>query len=372
MHLYKRGKIWWMEFECDGVRYRQSCHTTVRAVAKTWANSIKVARKMPTFEEAVDVLRILYKKPRAGALALDAAWGVYQEIAKSIGRDKVSRSTERLRRSHLAAFIEWAAKECPNAKTVEDVTAPVAARFAGHLQRQGKKTKTRKNIIGDLSTVWRILEKASSAIRNPWANLAPTDVDGERGKAFSEAQLEAVMEAAKSVGKDWYTVALFGVHTGLRYGDIAMLRWQQIDGGVLRTTPRKTQRHGIATAFPLIAPLAAALDALPRRGDFLFPLHADSYERSRSSHGAAMSFSEVLKAAGLDGRGFTFHSLRHTAATRLASAGVGVETRKRILGHTRDETAARYDHAEHLAEVRDAMEAADRLSTVRPSGLGLG
>ena len=43
---------------------------------------------------------------------------------------------------------------------------------------------------------------------------------------------------------------------------------------------------------------------------------------------------------------------------RLAGAGVGLETRKRILGHTVDATARRYDHDEHLAEVKAAMEAA--------------
>ena len=70
---------------------------------------------------------------------------------------------------------------------------------------------------------------------------------------------------------------------------------------------------------------------------------------------------EVLDEAGVDGN-YTFHSWRHTVATRMAASGVGVETRKRILGHTRDETAARYDHDEHLGEVRAAIEAAAHLS----------
>ena len=44
--------------------------------------------------------------------------------------------------------------------------------------------------------------------------------------------------------------------------------------------------------------------------------------------------------------------------TRLAEAGADIETRKRILGHTEDITARRYDHDEHLAETRRALEAA--------------
>ena len=365
MHLYKRNKIWWVEFVCDGVRHRQSCHTTQRAVAQTWVESLKIAKKMPTFEEAVEVLRILYKKPRPGAMALDAAWSIYLDVAKSIGRDKISPTSLRKRARNFANLRDWLAAECPMVRCVEEVTQPVAAKYAAHLQRAGdKKTKTRKNIIGDLSTIWRILEKASNDVHNPWASLAPTDVDGERGKAFSPAQVEAVLKAAAQVGKEWPGVITVALHTGLRYGDVAMLTWREIgDDGVMRVDPRKTKNYGIQVAFPIIAPIRSALDAQPRRGDFVFPLHADAYERAATSHKQMMAFSEVLKAAGLDGQGYTFHSLRHTAATRLAGAGVDIETRKRILGHTESETARRYDHDEHLAEVRAAMEAAAEKQT---------
>lgn len=358
MNLYKRGNIWWLEYVSGGIRHRRSCHTPNKKVAQAFADSIKVAKKMPTFEDAVEVLRMFYNKPRKGVLPLDGAWEIYQEVAKSVGRDQLARSTIRMRASHFRAFLEWAKVEAATVTTVEGVTPPIAAAFAAHLQRGGNKAKTRKNIIGNLSTIWRMLEKASGEIRNPWANLAPTNDDGKRGKAFTSEQVEAVLEAARKVGKDWEPVVVIALHTGLRYGDVAMLTWQQIDGDILRVTPRKTQRHGISTAFPIIAPIRAALDALPRRGDFLFPGHAELYERAMSSHGLAMQFSEVLRAAGLDGQGFTFHSLRHTAATRLAGAGVGIETRKRILGHTEDATAERYDHDEHLGELKAAMEAA--------------
>lgn len=361
MHLYKRNKTWWVEFVSDGVRHRQSCHTPVKAVAQAWVDSLKIAKKMPTFEEAVDVLRILYKKPRSGAMLLDAAWNIYTEISKSVGRDQVSATTLRKRAGNFRNLCEWIAKDCPMVKTVEAVTPPVAAKYAAHLQRDGKKSKTRKNIIGDLSTVWRILEKASAEIRNPWANLAPTDIDSERGKAFTPDQVEAILKAAREVGKEWFGVVTMALHTGLRYGDVATLTWREIgEDGVLRVDPIKTRRHGIQVAIPIIAPMRAVLDEVPRRGDFVFPLHADAYERAATSHKQMLEFSEVLKAAGLDGQGYTFHSLRHTAATRLAGAGVDIETRKRILGHTEDVTARRYDHDEHLAEVRAAMEAAAR------------
>lgn len=368
MHLYKRGNVYWVEYEAGGKRYRQSCKTGRRDVAVTFMNSIKVAAKMPTFEDAVEVLRRLYDKPRAGVVKLGAAWETYLQVAKSVGRDKLSADTMRRRKGAIKNLVTWLKKNRPLVETVEAVTQPVAAAYAAALAEGGRKTKTRANIIGELSSVWRILEKASTGIHNPWATLAPQDTDSNVGKAFSPDELKRVLAAAAKVGKDWRPVCLIALHTGLRYGDVATMRWAQIEkhgdtfiDGVIRLKPSKTARHGIQTAFPITKPIAEALAAVDGRGgDYLFPMHSELHgNRGRMSR-EALSFAEVLKEAKLYGQGFTFHSLRHTAATRLAGAGVGLETRKRILGHTVDATARRYDHDEHLDEVRAAMEAAAR------------
>ena len=45
MTLYKRRKTWWVEYQVDGVRHRQSTHTHKYAVAKAWASQIDTARK---------------------------------------------------------------------------------------------------------------------------------------------------------------------------------------------------------------------------------------------------------------------------------------------------------------------------------------
>lgn len=370
MHLYKRGRVWWVEYEAGGRRYRQSCKTGRRDVAQTFLSSIKVAAKMPTFEDAVDVLRRLYKRERPGVIALSSAWPTYVEVARSIGRDRLSADTLRRREGIVKKFVAWAKKNRPLVETLEAVSPPVAAAYAAALADGKRKTKTRANIIGELSSVWRVLEKASGALRNPWSNLAPVNTDGQRGRAFTDEQLQALLTAARAVGKDWYPVCVIALHTGLRYGDVAMLTWADISGwraagdsGVIRLVPSKTRRFGIATAFPIIAPVSEALGQVERRGDFLFPLHSELHgNRGRMSR-EALSFAEVLRAAGLHGQGFTFHSLRHTAATRLAESGAPIETRKRILGHREDLTAERYDHAEHLDEVRAAMEAASGVSS---------
>lgn len=358
MTLYRRGRIWWVEYQVDGVRHRQSTHTQKYNVAKAWASQIETARKMPTFEEAVAVLKMFYKQPVEGLLPIDTAWDVYIELARATGKAAISADTLRRRKLVLSRFLAWVRKERATIRTIEAVTGPVAAGFATYLANGLKlKTKTRINNIADLNTIWKMLEHASTGIRNPWASLRPVDIDGKFGKAFTPADEKRVLEAARAVGKNWYHICVIMRHTGQRYGDVARLMWSNVDGDVIRLTPHKTQRHKIAVTIPITEPIREALKTIPKTGDYLFPLHADLYDQ-RGPASRIIPFREVLCKAGLENAGYTIHSWRHTAATRLAGAGVDIETRKRILGHTEDVTARRYDHDEHLDEVRAAMEAA--------------
>lgn len=356
MNLYKRGRVYWIKYMTRGVVHRQSTRSTDYKVAKKWLDQIRVAKNMPTFEEAVEVLRMFYRNASDG-IAIDDAWRKYLALASATGKAALSKSTMYGRELNVRRFVEWLRRARPTVKTVAAVNGPVAAEYATFIATQPIKSKTRINIIADLSTVWKLLEKASTDIHNPWLNLQPRNIDGGRGKSFSPEDEQKVMEAARQVGKDWYPICVFMRHTGLRYGDVARLRWNDIDGETLRLMPHKTSRHGIEVVIPIIAPLREILDGLAHRGDFLFPMHAELYEQ-RGRRNKALAFRKVLAAAGLAKAGYTIHSWRHTAASRLAGAGVDIETRKRILGHTVDETARRYDHDEHLAETRKALESA--------------
>ena len=357
MKLVKRGKNWWVDYTVGGRRHRQSTGTANKKLAEAWMANIQVAKKMPTFEAAVEVLKMLYDKPVEGLMPISGILETYERLAKATGK-VASADSVRKRRNCIERFVEWLEKNRPTIRTVETVTGPIAAAYAEKLADDGLKTKTRRNIIGDLSTVWKMLEKASSAVRNPWPNLAPPDTDGERGKAFSREQERAVLDAARKVGKDWYPICEIMRATGLRYGDVAKMTRSEIDGDVIRLDPHKTKRHRISVAIPIVASLKPVIAAIPERGDFLFPLHAELYGKPAAKTRIGLLFREVLDAAGITGSGYSIHSWRHTAATRLAEAGADIETRKRILGHTVDATARRYDHDEHLAETRQALERA--------------
>ena len=358
IRIYKRGDTYWMDYFARGERVRQSTKCQSRKDAQHYADSIVTASRMPTLEDAIDVLRRIYGEPSERKIPLEEAFGEYVRLAEAVGKLPREKATLNRRRQFLNRFSAWITKNRPRVEAVEDVDGAVAAAFAADLAKGDLKTKTRVNILGSLSTIWRMLEKTSPNLRNVWDGLLPRVTDAQRGQAFSPEQESAVLQAAKSVGKDWYNVCQVMRFTGLRYSDVARLEWSAIDGDVIRLTPNKTAAHGIAVIIPIIEPLRQVLDSIERRGDFVFPLHEDLYGMRGRAARSVLNFREVLDAAGITGEGYTIHSWRHTAATRLAEAGVAIETRKRILGHTEDATAERYDHAEHVREMREALEGA--------------
>lgn len=357
MRLYQRGRVWWVEYQTQYKQCRHSTGCTDKRAATVWMRQLKAAMTMPTFEKAVEILRMYYDKPAEGVLPLELAWQTYHDLAKATGKISISQKTLTYRKREVDALLAWLKKNRPTISTVEGVTGPIAAAYVTHLATLGLKSKTRINRIAELGTVWKLLETASAGVKNPWSNLRPQDVDGERGKAFTPAQEKAVLEAAKRVGCNWFEICSLMRITGQRYGDIGRLMWSEISADAIRLTPHKTTRHGIAVVIPMIPQIRKIINSIPKTGDYLFPLHVEMIETHCRGKGLPY-FRDVLIAAGLADGGYTVHSWRHTAATRFAAAGVDIETRKRLLGHTVDDTARRYDHDEHLAENRAALEAA--------------
>jgi integrase len=247
------------------------------------------------------------------------------------------------------------------ADCIEKIEHAAAAQFAKYLASTGIKSKTRKGLIDDLSTVWQAVRQTHPKIENPWPRVRPQVNDSETGKPFTREQESAILHAAEKAGLGWHLACLLARHTGLRYSSVARLKWEEVDLdiGVIRHTPPKTSRHNIKVSVPLVAALHDALRKARQEAPdavYVLPLHAQAYTYRRSKSGPGL-FATILSEAKVSGD-YTFHSWRHTFSTRLSEAGVSDDLAKRLGGWTEDATAARYDHAERVEELRAAVEKA--------------
>lgn len=157
---------------------------------------------------------------------------------------------------------------------------------------------------------------------------------------------------------EWRSLVLFGFYTGQRLGDLARLRWNNVDltSGRLTLVTAKT---GKRLSIPLAAPLRKHIEGLSQNANenanVNAPLHPRSCRIVESQAGRtgtlSRQFGELLMTAGLrekvshtDIRGVTrsgprtlhhlsFHSLRRTATTLLHEHGIPQAVAQAFVGH---------------------------------------
>lgn len=355
--IYKKSssKYYWCMFRVVGSKnkfIRRSTRTTDKNKAKIIEQTLKLAmhRAAPaeSLHSVIDMLLGIEQQPQQHGLPLEALQIEYERVSASVGR-VVSHKTLTDRARAVRRLIEWRDSVRPDIKTIEEMNAISIRMFASDLARMNLSTKTRKNILSDLITVLKTLGYPI----NIWQGIMPTDTDSEIREAFTVEQEQRVLEAAKIVGNCWYEMSLLSRHTGLRKGDVIALTDENInkDTHSIVIVPNKTKKHKIKVVIPLPEKVWNELEQILTRSGQIFCDH------NPLPHDKSIQFAKVLEVAGVEGN-YTFHSWRHTFRTRLSEAGISDDIAMRLGGWTQSSTAARYDHAERIEELRAAVEAA--------------
>lgn len=220
------------------------------------------------------------------------------------------------------------------------------------------------------------LQKAlSQAVRD---DLIPRNVAaGERPRsargrkeitALSSTQASALLAAARGTRDEaLFVVAL---HTGLRQGELLGLKWADVDLESRRMSVRRALKvtdHGLdfgppknnasRRSVPLTRTAAGALRAhrsrqngerlklgdLWRDFDLVFPNRAGGPMDHNNLY--YREYKRLLQGAGLAGKGFTFHSLKHTFATELFHQRKRPKVIQTLLGHSSiTQTMDTYSH----------------------------
>lgn len=210
---------------------------------------------------------------------------------------------------------------------------------------------------------------------NPAADLKALKDEGKVDRRpFTSPELRALLSAASG---EWRSIILFGIYTGQRLNDIALMTWANVDtvAGEVRFRARKTSRF---MAIPIAGPLLrhiATLDAGDDAAAFIHPVSAGwaLSGKRKISNTLSGQFRNLMASAGLaqlqqhraTGQGravrrqmrdLCFHSLRHTATSLMKNAGVSEAVVMDIIGHDSPAVSAIYTHIDSGAK-RKALDA---------------
>jgi len=188
--------------------------------------------------------------------------------------------------------------------------------------------------------------------------------------------IEEIRKVLDHCDDEWRSMVVCALYTGQRLGDIARLRWNQVDlkREAISITTSKT---GKTINLPLHPSLLEHLRSLPSPLSDDLPLHpraSEVVEAQGRVGSLSREFGEILAKAKLrdkkshkateDGKGraakrslspLTFHSLRRTAATMLHEAGVSQAVAMALIGHDSEDIHSIYVNVGETA-MRDAAK----------------
>jgi len=291
------------------------------------------------------VERLVTSEKESHGMALSALPERYQTLP---GR-KAGPDTERRKIEYLRLWIDWHLEHYPQADSLESVTPSMVVAWVRAF-RASRTGKTINNAKGAIHACLRALATVY-ATPNPFAVIPSADCDDSvEGRALTDTEVIRLLSAAR--GTQYEGPVLIGLYTGLRFSDIANLKWCHVKDGWFRLLPSKTRRHGTQVAIPIHQKVAEYLAGLPRESEYLFPvLRARLKSSVRKTE-----FSALLGKAGIKpGKGeyVSFHSLRHTFRTRLSRAAVRQEVAMKLGGWKTGAIAEVYNH--DLDSLADAI-----------------
>lgn len=188
--------------------------------------------------------------------------------------------------------------------------------------------------IGKLGTVYRYgamalkvtLPDVVAQARPLLSHLGLIGGGGKRERRPTEDELQAILTNLEAERGAMYADATrFAVLTALRQGEIAAVRWADVDAAkkLLLVRDRKHPRKKIGNNewIPLLGQAWEVLQRQPK-GELIFPLQAATLSKY---------FTLACRALGIID--LHFHDLRHEGTSRLFEAGYEVQQVALVTGH---------------------------------------
>jgi len=354
--LYRRGHVWWYRFKFAGRRFAESAKSTSKEIARR--AELKRRREL---EEGYHGLR-----KREAPQALKAAAESWLEMKQPTLAAK-SYLIEKTNLGHVLPVL--------GQRLLSDIDANDIGRY-----QQGRLTERAapKTVNLEVGTLRAILRR-----HRLWANLQPDvrmlSTPDDIGKALAPQDEKRLLDAcAESRSRSLLPAVLVALNTGMRYSELRLLRWEQVDlrNRTVRVGKSKTEA-GAGRTIPLndratkVVQFWADQFANRKPEHFVFPSErygAAGDEFKPCVYGvdptrAINSWKESWESAKAHAKvTIRFHDLRHTCVTRMLEGGVPLSVVACILGWSAATTARmakRYGHIGQVAQ-RQAVAVLDQ------------
>jgi integrase len=354
-----------------GKQHRVSTHETRKSVAQKIADKYElVATRKTSRRELWDTLNQLQSlisgedTPHAMTVSeFCELWVANRKV------DGVAPATEVIYKNTVKRFLVFLGPTRAGGSLV-DISKRDIEKFRNELVQNGLARRTVNRDVTVLRMIFKEARIDGCIFENPAEGVRA--IKGETSSTRRPFTLEEIQRVLAIADPEWQSLIKLGLYTGQRLGDLALLRWENVDlvAGRMRLFTRKTRQE---IKLPIAGPLQDHLLAVPNSDNPKTPLHPRACRLVESQNGRVVSLSnqfiDLLAEAGLrppkthermyQGRSgprnlsrLSFHSLRHTAVNLLKNSGVPHAIAQALVGHESEAVSQNYTHVgdESLAQ----------------------
>ena len=228
-----------------------------------------------------------------------------------------------------------------------DVKPLAIEKIKKNLLDAGKTPRTLQYVFATIRQAWNMARRDGLVMGDsPTKQVKVPKVDNRRVRFLSHDEAETLLKALKTKDPLTHDLALLSLHTGLRMGEMASMKWSHIDldRGIIRVMDPK---GGEGRAAFMTEKVKAMFEAMKRRGPDEYIFAKGNGERLKDT---PREFSEAVSDLGLNS-GITdhrqrvcFHTCRHSFASWHVTAGTDLYTVKELMGHSVIAMTERYAH----------------------------
>ena len=313
------GDIYYADFRDPyGVRRRESLQTT----------NLKVAQ--------LKYAEIIHKRNlQSERVVVDMTWEDYKtRFFQSQMTEKAKNTLTRYKQA--IEYMETVQKP----RLLVDVTPELIQRTKEYLLtiKSGKHNVNR--LIQCLKAMMHRAEKLQYVPKREWSVISKIKTPKGRVVYHSVEEIKKILAACPSDG--WRLVVLLGCDAGLRRGEIAQLRWEDVDFELnqIYVAPNKTENNRYV---PMTAELRNALEKAKNgaKTEFVVEVGRAHGKNRKNKDFISAYYRHIAKEAGVPS---FMHKLRHTFASHLVRNGVDIYTVSKLLGHTTVQMTEIYAH----------------------------
>lgn len=347
MSVYKPkgSNFWHFDFQFKGRRFHGSTGCTSKRDALT--------------VEAEQRRRAALGEIERPSITLDEAAGLWWQAK---GMHLASKATVKGQLSRLIAALGQRV-------AIEDITLQLIDRYLA----KRRASVSNASVNRETALLARVIRHAKArgyaAPEIEWSEVKLKE-NSARTRTLTPEEEDRLFAA---LPPSLHPIVLYALLSGQRKSEVIKLRWADVD--LQNARVRRIVKGGKEHSYPLTPSLVALIANQPRVAAQVFTYEAERTAPKRagrprrikgerypfSVQGWKRKWEKALERAAIPN--FTFHDLRHTAASRLESIELAYE----LLGHSDIRTTQRYFHtAENrvrkgmiAAQSRNSPEAGD-------------